>query len=54
MLTELYPIKIAKSLGINYGRYIAKLNYPDKFTLEEILRLVNLLIPEPDIIYRAL
>ncbi len=53
-LAELYPTKIAKSLGINYGRYMAKLSHPDKFTVGEIVRLAKLLNVEPDIITKVI
>jgi len=53
-LAELYPTKIAKSLGINYGRYMVKLSHPDKFTLGEIVRLANLLNIDPDIITKVI
>jgi hypothetical protein len=53
-LSELYPTKIAKSLGINYGRYMVKLSHPDRFTLGEIVRLANLLNIEPEIITKVI
>ncbi len=53
-LAELYPTKIAKSLGINYGRYIFKLSHPDKFTIGEIVRLADLLNIEPDMITKVI
>jgi len=53
-LAELYPTKIAKSLGINYGRYIFKLSHPHKFTIGEIVMLANLLNIEPDMITKVI
>lgn len=53
-LAELYPTKISKSLGINYGRYISKLSHPDKFTIGEIVRLAELLNIEPDMITKVI
>lgn len=53
-LSELYPTKIAKSLGINYGRYMVKLSHPDKFTLGEIVKLANLLNIEPELITKVI
>ena len=53
-LSELYPTKIAKSLGINYGRYMVKLSHPDRFTLGEIVRLANLLHIEPEMITKVI
>lgn len=53
-LSELYPTKIAKSLGINYGRYMVKLSHPDRFTLGEIVRLANLLNIEPEMITKVI
>lgn len=53
-LAELYPTKIAKSLRINYGRYMVKLSHPDKFTLGEIVKLAKLLNIEPDMITKVI
>lgn len=53
-LSELYPTKIAKSLGINYGRYMVKLSHPDRFTLGEIVRLAKLLNIEPEMITKVI
>tara|TARA_R110000772_G_scaffold100941_1_gene201359 strand:- start:211 stop:474 length:264 start_codon:yes stop_codon:yes gene_type:complete len=53
-LAELYPTKIAKALGINYGRYMVKLSHPEKFTMGEIVKLANLLNIEPDIITKVI
>jgi len=53
-LAELYPTRIAKSLGINYGRYMVKLNHPEKFTLGEILKLADLLDIEPEMISKVI
>jgi len=54
ILAELYPTKIAKLLGINYGRYMVKLSHPDKFTVGEILRLAKLLNINPDLITKII
>ncbi|WP_300441401.1 hypothetical protein [Christiangramia sp.] len=54
MLSELYPTKIARSLGINYGRYMAKLSHPDKFTIAEIVKLSKLLKIDPDTITKVI
>ncbi|MGY5849187.1 hypothetical protein [Salegentibacter sp. F14] len=53
-LSELYPTKIAKSLGINYGRYMVKLSHPEKFTMGEIVKLANLLNVDPDTITKVI
>ena len=53
-LAELYPTRIAKSLGINYGRYMVKLNHPEKFTLGEIIKLADLLDIEPEMISKVI
>ncbi|SHG15904.1 hypothetical protein SAMN05444483_105170 [Salegentibacter echinorum] len=53
-LSELYPTKIAKSIGINYERYMVKLSHPDKFTMGEIVRLAKLLNVEPEIITKVI
>lgn len=53
-LVELYPTKISKSLGLNYGRYIEKLSHPEKFNVGEIVRLADLLDIDPDKIMKVI
>lgn len=53
-LSELYPTKIAKSLGINYGRYMVKLSQPEKFTMGEIVKLADLLNVDPEMITKVI
>tara|TARA_R110002020_G_scaffold293535_5_gene509209 strand:- start:141188 stop:141451 length:264 start_codon:yes stop_codon:yes gene_type:complete len=53
-LSELYPTKIAKSLGINYGRYMVKLSQPEKFTMGEIVKLAELLNVDPEMITKVI
>lgn len=54
VLSELFPTKIAKSLGLNYGRYMVKLSHPDKFTMGEIIKLAELFNIEPDLITKVI
>lgn len=49
-ISELYPTKIIKLLGINSERYSVKLANPEKFTISEILRLSYLLNTDPNLI----
>lgn len=49
-ISELYPTKIIKLLGINSERYSVKLANPEKFTISEILRLAYLLNTDPNLI----
>lgn len=42
-LEKLSPTKIAKSLGINYGRYIRKLYNPELFVIAELIKLAKIL-----------
>ncbi len=49
-ISELYPTKIIKLLGINSERYSVKLANPEKFTVSEILRLAYLFNIDPTLI----
>lgn len=42
-LERLSPTKLSKLLGINYGRYIEKLNNPELFMLRELMKLAKLI-----------
>ncbi len=42
-IEEIEPTNIAKALGINHSRYIAKLNNPEEFKFKHIRDLANLL-----------
>ncbi|TWI83266.1 hypothetical protein IQ13_1374 [Lacibacter cauensis] len=42
-IEEIEPTNIAKALGINHSRYIAKLNNPEEFKFKHIQGLANLL-----------
>ena len=42
-ISKLYPTKIIRALGLNHGRYIAKLAKPEKFTISEIIRFSRLI-----------
>ena len=53
-LSELYPTKIAKTLGINYGRYMVKLSQPEKFTVGEIVKMARLFNIHPDMITKVI
>lgn len=49
-ISELYPTKIIKLLGINSERYSVKLADPEKFTVSEVLRLAYILNIDPNLI----
>ena len=49
-ISELYPTKIIKLLGINSERYSVKLADPEKFTVSEILRLAYIFNINPNLI----
>jgi hypothetical protein len=49
-ISELYPTKIVKLLGINSERYSVKLANPEKFMISELLRLAYLLNIDPNLI----
>lgn len=49
-ISELYPTKIIKLLGINSERYSVKLADPEKFTVSELLRLAYILNIDPNLI----
>jgi len=47
-ISTLYPTKIVKALGFNYGRYIKKLAKPDDFSIGEILLFSHLIGVDPN------
>lgn len=49
-ISELYPTKVIKLLGINSERYSVKLADPEKFTVSEVLRLAYILNIDPNLI----
>lgn len=49
-ISELYPTKVIKLLGINSERYSVKLADPEKFTVSEILRLAYIFNINPNLI----
>ncbi|WP_316818034.1 hypothetical protein [Pedobacter nyackensis] len=49
-ISELYPTKIIKLLGINSERYSVKLADPEKFTVSEVLRLAYIFNIDPNLI----
>jgi hypothetical protein len=49
-LEELYPTYIATLLGMNYSRYIEKLNKPERFTIKQIILLAELIDINPQVI----
>lgn len=48
-IEELYPTYIAKLLGINYSRYINKLNNPETFSIRQILLFADLIDINPQV-----
>lgn len=53
-ISELYPTKIIKLLGINSERYSVKLADPEKFTVSEVLRLAYILNVDPNLIINVI
>ncbi|SHE85612.1 hypothetical protein [Pedobacter caeni] len=53
-ISELYPTKIIKLLGINSERYSVKLADPEKFTVSEILRLAYIFNVDPNLILNVI
>lgn len=50
-ISELFPTKISRLLGINSDRYSVKLSNPEKFTVAEILKLAYILAIDPNLIF---
>ncbi|MDQ0966002.1 putative membrane protein [Flavobacterium sp. W4I14] len=53
-ISELYPTKIIKLLGINSERYSVKLSNPEKFTVSEVLRLAYIFNIDPNLIINVI
>lgn len=53
-ISELYPTKIIKLLGINSERYSVKLADPEKFTVSEVLRLAYILNIDSNLIINVI
>lgn len=53
-ISELYPTKIIKLLGINSERYSVKLADPEKFMVSEILRLAYIFNIDPNLIINVI
>lgn len=53
-ISELYPTKIIKLLGINSERYSVKLADPEKFTVSEVLRLAYIFNIDPNLIINVI
>ncbi|ATP56058.1 hypothetical protein CPT03_06090 [Pedobacter ginsengisoli] len=53
-ISELYPTKIIKLLGINSERYSIKLSNPEKFTISEVLRLAYIFNIDPNLILNVI
>ena len=53
-ISELYPTKVIKSLGINSERYSVKLSDPEKFTVSEILRMAYIFNIDPNLILNVI
>ncbi len=47
-ISKLYPTKVVKALGLNYGRYIKKLANPGDFSINEILKFSSLIGVNPN------
>lgn len=53
-ISELYPTKVIKLLGINSERYSVKLADPEKFTTSEILRMAYIFNIDPILILNVI
>ncbi|MBB5645896.1 hypothetical protein [Pedobacter cryoconitis] len=53
-ISELYPTKVIKQLGINSERYSVKLADPEKFTVSEILRMAYIFNIDPNLILNVI
>lgn len=53
-ISDLYPTKIIKLLGINSERYSVKLADPEKFSISELLRLAYILNIDPNLIINVI
>lgn len=53
-ISELYPTKVIKLLGINSERYSVKLADPEKFTISEVLRLAYIFNIDPNLIINVI
>jgi hypothetical protein len=47
-ISRLYPTKVVKALGFNYGRYVKKLTKPEDFSISEILKFSYLIGVDPN------
>ena len=50
-ISELFPTKISRLLGVNTDRYSVKLSNPEKFSVAEILKLAYILGISPNLIF---
>ena len=50
VISELFPTKVSRLLGINSDRYSVKLSNPEKFTVAEVLKLAYILGINPSLI----
>lgn len=53
-ISELYPTKVIKLLGINSERYSVKLADPERFTASEILRMAYIFNIDPILILNVI
>jgi len=53
-ISELYPTKVIKLLGINSERYSVKLADPEKFTVSEVLRMAYIFNIDPNLIFNVI
>ncbi len=52
-IAPIYPTGIIKALGINYGGYMSKCNFPERFVVEDIIKLAQILKIEPELIMKV-
>ncbi len=51
-IAPIYPTGIIKALGMNYGGYISKCHFPERFVVEDIIKLAHLLKIDPEVIMK--
>ena len=52
-IITMYPTGIVAALGINYGGFMAKCAAPEKFVVEDIVKLSQILNIDFDLIWRV-
>lgn len=53
-ITTMYPTGIVAALGINYGGFMAKCTAPEKFVIEDIVKLSQILNIDVELILKVI